>query len=154
MLTSHKVFTLAELKSRCEIQLENYCKTVIIEANTMIDMARKQILPAVEAYAAELSATVAAKRAVAPELACLYETGLIYKLSRLADQIAVKADDLDEALLELKSASDITEESYAIRDTVIGKMAALRTVADEAETITAEKYWPVPTYGELLFGVR
>ena len=154
MLTSHKVFTLAELKSRCEIQLENYCKTVIIEANTMIDMARKQILPAVEAYAAELSATVAAKRAVAPELACLYETGLIYRLSRLADQIAVKADDLEEALLELKSASDITEESYAIRDTVIGKMAALRTVADEAETITAEKYWPFPTYGELLFGVR
>ena len=107
-----------------------------------------------EAYAAELSATVAAKRAVAPELACLYETGLIYRLSRLTDQIAVKADDLEEALLELKSASDITEESYAIRDTVIGKMAALRTVADEAETITAEKYWPFPTYGELLFGVR
>ena len=154
MLTSHKVFTLAELKSRCEIQLENYCKTVIIEANTMIDMARKQILPAVEAYAAELSATVAAKRAVAPELACLYETGLIYRLSSLADQIAVKADDLEEALLELKSASDITEGSYAIRDTVIGKMAALRTVADEAENITAEKYWPFPTYGELLFGVR
>jgi glutamine synthetase len=154
MLTAHKVFTLAELKSRCEIQLENYCKTVVIEANTMIDMARKQILPAVESYTAELSGTVAAKRAVAPELACLYETGLIYKLSRLTDQIAVKTDDLEESLLELKSVSDITEEAYAIRDAVLCKMAALRTVADEAETITAEKYWPFPTYGELLLGVR
>ena len=154
MLTAHKVFTLAELRSRCEIQLENYCKTVVIEANTMIDMARKQILPAVESYTAELSGTVAAKRAVAPELACLYETGLIYKLSRLTDQIAVKTDDLEESLLELKSVSDITEEAYAIRDAVLGKMAALRTVADEAETLTAEKHWPFPTYGELLFGVR
>ena len=154
MLTANKVFTLAELKSRCEIQLENYCKTVVIEANTMIDMARKQILPAVESYTAELSGTVAAKRAVAPELACLYETGLIYKLSRLTDQIAVKTDDLEESLLELKSVSDITEEAYAIRDAVLGKMAALRTVADEAETLTAEKHWPFPTYGELLFGVR
>ena len=154
MLTANKVFTLAELKSRCEIQLENYCKTVVIEANTMIDMARKQILPAVESYTAELSGTVAAKRAVAPELACLYETGLIYKLSRLTDQIAVKTDDLEESLLELKSVSDITEEAYAIRDAVIGRMAALRAVADEAETVTAEKYWPFPTYGELLFGVR
>ena len=154
MLTAHKVFSVAELKSRCEIQLENYCKTVIIEANTMIDMARKQILPAVQGYTAELAGAVAAKKAVSADIACGYESGLIGKLSVLTDQIAAKTDELEAAVLELKGVDDVVEKSAAIRDTVIGKMAALRTVADEAETLTAEKYWPFPTYGELLFGVR
>ncbi len=154
MLTSHKVFSVSELHSRCDITLENYCKAVVIEANTMVDMARKQILPAVEGYAAELAGTIAAKRAVAPNIACGYETGLLSKLSVLTDQIAVKTDELEAAVMALKETSSIIAESCAIRDTVIGKMAALRTVADEAETQTAEKYWPFPTYGELLFGVR
>ena len=154
MLTSHKVFSVAELESRCEIMLENYCKAVTIEANTMIDMARKEILPAVEGYVSELAKTAAAKKAVAPGIPCAYEPGLVEKLSTLTDQIAVKTDELEDALLELKGISDVKEESFAIRDTVLGKMAALRAVADEAETQTSEKYWPFPTYGELLFGVR
>ena len=154
MLTAHKVFSVAELESRRDIMLENYCKAVVIEANTMVDMAKKQILPAVEGYTSELAAGVAAKKAAAPGLACSYETGLITKLSVLTDQIACKTEELEAALLEMKDASDILEESYAIRDTVLSKMAALRAVADEAETLTAEKYWPFPTYGELLFGVR
>ena len=154
MLTYHKVYTLAEIKSRCEINLENYCKTVVIEANTMIDMARKQILPAVQGYTAELAGTVAAKKAVSTDISCGYETSLISKLSVLTDQIAVKTDELESALLGLKDCAGVMEESCAIRDTVLSKMAALRTVADEAETLTAEKYWPFPTYGELLFGVR
>ncbi|MGN0977500.1 MAG: glutamine synthetase type III, partial [Faecousia sp.] len=118
------------------------------------DMARKQILPAVEGYCAELAGTVATKRAVSPDIACGYETKLVAKLSVLTDQIAGKTDELEAALLELKGICDVTEESYAIRDTILSKMAALRAVADEAETVTAEKYWPFPTYGELLFGVR
>ncbi len=154
MLTSHKVFSVAELNSRCEIMLENYCKTVVIEANTMIDMARKQILPAVEGYTAKLAGSAAAKKAVAPALACGYEIGLITKLSGLTDQIAEKTDKLENALLNVKSISDVTLESYAIRDTLLGAMAELRAVADEAETMTAETDWPFPTYGELLFGVR
>ena len=154
MLTAHKVFSEAEMRSRCEILLENYCKTVIIEANTMIDMARKQILPAVQGYTAELAGGVAAKKAVSKDIACGYESGLIARLSLLTDQIAAKTDELEAAVLELKGAVDVTQEAYAIRDAVIGKMAALRTVADEAETLTAGKYWPFPTYGELLFGVR
>ena len=154
MLTAHKVFTVAELKSRCEIMLENYCKTVVIEANTMVDMARKQILPATEGYCAELAGTIAAKKAVAPALACQYETDLLTKLSALTDQIAGRTDDLEASLLALKDSEDIISESYAIRDTVIGAMAALRAAVDEAETVTSEKYWPFPTYGELLFGVR
>ena len=154
MLTAHKVFSEAEMRSRCEILLENYCKTVIIEANTMIDMARKQILPAVQGYTAELAGGVAAKKAVSEDIACGYESGLIARLSLLTDQIAAKTDELEAAVLELKGAVDVTQKAYAIRDAVIGKMAALRTVADEAETLTAGKYWPFPTYGELLFGVR
>ena len=154
MLTSHKVFSLAELESRCEIMLENYSKTVIIEANTMIDMARKQILPAVQAYTGALAGSVAAKKAVAPKAACGYETTLIEKLSALTDQMAGSTDALEAALAEVKGCRDAIEESAAIRDTVIGKMNALRAAADEAETLTAESYWPFPTYGELLFGVR
>ena len=154
MLTSHKIFSVSELQSRCEIMLENYSKTVIIEANTMVDMARKQILPAVEAYTADLASSIAAKKAVAPELACGYETGLLTKLSGLTDQIAVKTDELEATVLELKNYTDIKEESCAIRDTILGKMAALRAVADEAETQTSSEYWPFPTYGDLLFSVK
>ena len=154
MLTAHKIYSVSEIQARCDIMLENYCKAVIIEANTMVDMARKQILPAVEGYAAELAASVAAKKAVAPNLACSYETGLVTKLSGLTDQIAEKTDELESAVLELKNAESVKEESFAIRDTILGKMAALRAVADEAETQTSSDYWPFPTYGELLFGVK
>ena len=154
MLTAHKVFSEAEMRSRCEILLENYCKTVIIEANTMIDIARKQILPAVQGYTAELAGGVAAKKAISTDIVCGYESGLIARLSVLTDQIAAKTDELEASVLELKGAADVAQEAYAIRDAVIGRMAALRAVADEAETVTAEKYWPFPTYGELRFGVR
>ena len=154
MLTAHKIYSVSEMQARCDIMLENYCKAVIIEANTMVDMARKQILPAVEGYAAELAASLAAKKAVAPNLACAYETGLVTKLSGLTDQIAEKTDELESAVLELKNAENVKEESFAIRDTILGKMAALRAVADEAETQTSSDYWPFPTYGELLFGVK
>ena len=154
MLTAHKIYSVSEIPARCDIMLENHCKAVIIEANTMVDMARKQILPAVEGYAAELAASVAAKKAVAPNLACAYETGLVTKLSGLTDQIAEKTNELESAVLELKNAESVKEESFAIRDTILGKMAALRAVADEAETQTSSDYWPFPTYGELLFGVK
>ena len=154
MLTAHKVFTEAEIKSRFEITLENYCKTVVIEANTMIDMARKQILPAITEYASSVADAAAAKMSVAPEIACGYEKSVVSKLSVLTDQIAMKTDDLEAAVLKLKDAADIEQEAYAIRDTVLIKMSELRAVADEAETLTAEDYWPFPTYGDLLFGVK
>lgn len=90
MLTSHKVFSKAELESRCEIMLENYCKTIVIEANTMVDMVKREIIPAVEAYAMELARTASAKKRVDETLACRYESGLIKKLSTLTDQMAVR----------------------------------------------------------------
>ncbi|MGN0487393.1 MAG: glutamine synthetase III [Acutalibacteraceae bacterium] len=154
LLISHNIYTMPELRSRCEIMLENYCKTVVIEANTMVDMAKKQILPAVESYTASLAGAAAAKKAVCPDLACSFEKSLISKLSLLADQIAGRTEDLEKAVLALGDAESVEAESYAIRDNVLSAMAELRAVADEAETLTAESYWPYPTYGDLLFGVK
>ena len=154
MLTSHKVFSEAELKSRCEIMLENYCKTVRIEAKTMIDMAKTEIAPAVSAYVLELANTAAAKKAVDDSISRSYETELMKKLVRLEDLIAAKTDELEEAVMKLQDAEDVTAESYMIRDAVLGKMGELRAACDEAETMTAKKYWPFPTYGDLLFGVK
>ena len=154
MLTSLKIFSEAEIRSRYEICLENYCKTVNIEGLTMVDMARKEILPAVEAYLGNLSGTVAAKTAAVPGLACKYEKDLISKLSKLADVISDAASSLDTTLIRLKAIPDVTDAAYVIRDVVLQKMAELRVVCDEAESITADKYWPFPTYGDLLFGVR
>ncbi len=154
MLTSHKVFSLAEIRSRYEITLDNYCKTVKIEALTMVDMARKEILPAVEAYAKELSDAYIAKSAVIPGIAGKYEKGVIAKLSTLADEIDTAAAALDAAVIRFNAISDTTEASCMIRDVILQKMAELRVVCDEAETVTAEKYWPFPTYDKLLFGVK
>ena len=154
MLTSLKIFSEAEIHSRYEICLENYCKTVNIEGLTMVDMARKEILPAVEVYLGDLSGTVAAKTAAVPGLACKYEKDLISKLSKLADEISDAASSLDTTLIRLKAIPDVTDAAHVIRDVVLQKMAELRVVCDEAESITADKYWPFPTYGDLLFGVR
>ena len=154
MLVGHKVFTEAELKSRCEIQLENYCKTVVIEANTMVNMAKTLIAPAVEAYAADVAKAVAAKRLVDANLPCKYESKLIKNLSTLTDRIAGNIEELEIALQELHEAKDVVDEANAIRDNVLEKMNALRIACDEAELLTAKKYWPFPTYSDLLFGVK
>ena len=154
MLTSQKIFTPAEIYSRYEITLENYCKTVNIEGQTMVDMARKEILPAVEAYARDLADTCAVKQAAAPGVSGRYEKKTIAKLSTLADEIDEATDALESALIKYKTVSDVTEAACMIRDVILQKMAELRVVCDEAETVTSEKYWPFPTYGELLFGVK
>ncbi len=154
MLTSHKIFSEAEIHSRYEITLENYCKTVNIEGQTMVDMARKEIVPAVEAYTEELAKALTAKKAAVPGLACKYETESIKKLTLLTDEIAAATDKLEAALTEYKTISDVTAAADFIRDVILQKMTELRVVCDEAETHTAEKYWPFPTYGDLLFGVR
>lgn len=154
MLTSQGVFTEAELKSRYEITLENYCKTIVIEANTMVDMAKMQIAPAIEAYACAVAKAASAKKALDPALACRYETDLVRKLSALTDTIAVKAENLENAVLALSEAEDIGAQAARIRDTVLVEMSELRVACDEAETLTAKDYWPFPTYADLLFGVK
>ncbi len=154
MLTAHKVFSKAELESRCEIMLDNYCKTVIIEANTMVEMAKTEIAPAIEAYCAELAETAAAKKALAADLPCHYELDLLRTLSACTDAIAVHTAELSDIVKELDQTKDIVEEANKIRDDVLGKMEQLRAVCDKAETMTAKKYWPFPTYGDLLFSVK
>ncbi len=154
MLTGHRVFTYAEIRSRYEIALENYSKTVIIEANTMVDMAKNEIIPAVESYVLELAKTAAAKQGLGAGLSCRYETELVKKLSDLIERMADAGNALEDALLKLGDAKDAQEEANAIRDTVLVKMCELRLACDEAETVTAKKYWPFPTYGDLLFSVR
>ena len=154
MLTSHKVFSKAELESRCEIMLENYCKTIVIEANTMVDMAKREIIPAVEAYVMELAKTISLKKSVNEMLACQYENSLIKRLSSLTDQMAFQTDALENALIKIQDAEDIEEQACELRDTVLTRMQELRIVCDEAETVTAKKYWPFPTYGDLLFSVK
>lgn len=154
MLISHKVYTEAELRSRYEITLENYCKTVEIEALTMVDMAKKEILPAVVAYTKELADTYIAKASVLPTLAGKYEKDTISSLSMLSDEIDTAVTDLEMAVTACKLIDDMMEASHMIRDVILQKMAVLRVACDQAETMTAEKYWPFPTYGKLLFGVK
>ncbi|MCR5352931.1 MAG: glutamine synthetase III [Clostridiales bacterium] len=154
MLTSHKVFSVEELQSRCEIMLENYCKTVTIEANTMVDMAKTQIAPAVSAFAADTARNAQSKKNLDSSNACGYETGLVKKLSELTDRISLKVDELQSALVKLHDAGDIISESVMIRDSVLQKMCELRVACDEAETCTAKSYWPFPTYADILFSVR
>ena len=154
MLTSLKVMSEAEIRSRCEIMLDNYRKTVNIEAQTMVYMVRKEILPAVEEYTAKLAGALAAKKAVVPTLTGKYETGLIKKLSGLIDRIDAAAAELENALTVYHRIEDVKEAADTIRDVIIPKMEALRAPCDEAETCTAADMWPFPTYGELLFGVK
>ncbi|MBQ6503924.1 MAG: glutamine synthetase III [Flexilinea sp.] len=154
MLTSHRVFSEAELYSRCEIMLENYCKSILIEARTMVDMAKTQILPAVEAYTTEIAKSAAAKKALLSDFSCTYETGLVKNLSEKVDEIAARTDELEAAISGLDDVGDTIAESALIRDTLLPKMSELRIPCDEAETLTAKKYWPFPTYADLLFGTK
>lgn len=154
MLTAHKVFTETELKSRCEIMLDNYCKTVVIEANAMADMARREILPAIEGYVGELSLAAKNKIKAFGDVSVEYEKTTAVKLSALCSEILLKTDDLEKELIALKGFDGVIKEGYEIRDKLLPLMTELRAAADTAETLTSAKYWPFPTYGDLLFGVK
>ncbi len=154
MLTSHKVFTEAELHSRHEITLENYCKAVVIEANTMVIMAKTEISPAIAKYTSKLADAVNSKKAADSGISYGYETGVIKKLSMLNDGIAIKTAELEDALIKLQDVDNIEQEGYEIRDNLLTKMSELRTLCDQAETMTAKEYWPYPSYADLLFSVK
>ena len=154
MLTSQGVYSETELKSRCDIMLDNYCKAVLIEAETMVDMAEKQLIPAVEKYVSKICETAISKKNFMPDISCDYEHGLVKTLSSLTERGQALTSELKEAVVHVKDFCDIISEADYIRDGILPKMSALRAVVDEAETRTAAEYWPIPTYGELLFGVR
>ena len=154
LFTSHKIYTEAEMEARYETILEEYSKTLHIEALTMSQMVRQEILPAVSAYAASLAEAVAAKRAVYAQLPCKAETGLIQSLSTLMDSAFEKVESLDTCLANGKIHSDNTlAVATYYKDTIIPAMAALRAVVDEMEVNTAADFWPYPSYGEMLFSV-
>ena len=154
MLTRHGVFSFPEIKSRCEIMLDNYCKTVEIEANTMIHMTRQDILPAVQSYAAHVAQGISAKRAVLSTLPCTHEEKLLEQLCTLTDQIAQNMETLEALESRVEQLDDVTQTSEAVRDQVLPAMEQLRQAVDQAETTTASEFWPYPSYGQLLFGVR
>ena len=154
MLTSHGVFSEAELESRTEIMLDNYCKSVRIEADTMSFMARTQIEPAVASYSRELAETCSAKKDACPTSACAYETKVVMRLSELLDEIESRTDALDAAVSALDGSSSVIAQSAMIRDDVIPAMNDLRNACDEAETVVSKKSWPFPVYGDLLFSVQ
>ena len=154
MLTSLKVMSEAEIRSRYEIMLDNYRKTVNIEAETMVDMARRQILPAVEKFSAKLAQDIALKKAVAPVVSGIYEITLVTRLSDLVEEIDAAVEDLAAALAAFHKIDDVTESANMVRDVLLPKMEALRKPCDEAEQRTAVGCWPFPTYGDLLFGVQ
>ena len=154
LLTSQGIYSVAEIKSRYEITLDNYCKLVNIEALTMVDMARRDILPAIDSYVKDLAETCQAKMAVLSENACQYEKGQLARLCRLVDEIDSATVKLEAALVKYRTIEDVTERSEEIRDVILPKMAELRIVCDESEILTAAKYWPFPTYEKLLFSVK
>ena len=153
MFSRHGVFTETEMKSRYEILMENYAKIINIEAQTMLDMASKDILPAALTNIAELTDTMLKKKELG--LTAKAETALCGKISSLADSLAEKIDALEKAECGAKShAASAPEEAVYYRDAVIPAMNELRAVADELEMCVAKKYWPFPTYGDILFSVQ
>ena len=154
MLMAHGVFSMTELKSRCEIMLDNYNKTVIIEANTMIHMTSKGIMPAIAKYTADLASAICAKKSADETVACSYETQLMRKLSMINDGIAIKVEKLEDELMAIQEMDDIEIQAYAIRDKLIPAMGELRALCDQAETKVAKTYWPYPSYADLLFSVK
>ena len=154
MLISHKVFTEAEIQSRCEIMLENYVKTVNIEGLTMVDMVRKNYLPAIERYLYRLSQTTVLMRQVSENVKCKYEVSTMERLSELTDCIMDAVIDLEEDLRKFKEIDDIFRSSEFVRDEMLPQMDTLRKYVDEAEMLTSQRDWPFPSYGQLLFSVN
>nr|MCR4904865.1 glutamine synthetase type III [Clostridiales bacterium] len=154
LFTSHKVYTETEMRSRYEIALENYVKTIRIEANTMIDMIRKEILPAVTAYAKDTAAAALAKKQLIADIDTAYEEGLVKKLSELTASIQRDTLALADTVKRAEGIRDNTERAIHAKDRVLPLMRTLRAACDEAESLTAETYWPYPTYAALLFGVE
>ena len=154
LFTKHNVHTKREMYSRYEIQQEEYGKVINIEALTMLDMAKKDIFPAVSAYVAELANACNAKKALSESLPCDAEIKVIEKLSKLLACFQNKIEALEAKVNEAKGIEDVADQAMFYGKEVFGAMNELRAIGDEMETSTAADYWPYPSYAELLFGVR
>ena len=154
LFTEHGVFTRAEMESRYEILMENYCKVIRIEALTMAEMVKKEIMPAVSAFSNKLAQTILSKEKVGEDVSADYERAMVKRVSNLLSQSYKKTEILEEKLAEAGDIEDITEMGKFYHDGVFVAMCQLRVDIDELETITSKKYWPYPSYGHLLFGIR
>ena len=150
LFQTHKVFTKEEIEARYEILLENYCKVLSIEANTMLDMARREILPAASEYSSSLASAAVTKKTMNPAAAVGYEEKTSLRISDLTSDMLTKAEELEDELMKAKSRGDTTEEAVYFKDHVLPAMNALRIDGDALETVTSREYWPYPTYGEML----
>ena len=147
------VLTKVEMESRYEVELEHYSKIINIEALTMLEMARKQLLPAVNSYMSELANTAASKLAVSENISVRSETKTLTKLSADADAMSDAVDTLQDAVDASKALPTEAEKAVAFHDNVLPAMDALRAAADDAETICGEDYWPLPSYSKMLYYV-
>ena len=153
LMEEFEVLTKVEMHSRYEVELEHYAKVINIEALTMLEMARKQLLPAVNAYMSEVANTAASKLAVSENLSVRSETKALTRLSADADAMSDAVDELQAAVDAAKALSDESAKAVAFHDDVLPKMDALRAAADDAETICGEDYWPLPSYSKMLYYV-
>ena len=147
------VLTKVEMESRYEVEMEHYAKVINIEALTMLEMARKQLLPAVNAYMSEVANTAASKLAVSENISVRSETKTLTKLSADADAMSDAVDTLQDAVDASKALPTEAEKAVAFHDNVLPAMDALRAAADDAETICGEDYWPLPSYSKMLYYV-
>ena len=154
LFTKHHVFSESELYSRYEILMENYCKTIHIEALTMIDIVKKFIIPSVLSYQGEIAGIANSKKQLNPTLQCELEEKLLHDLSRLGNYLYAKLDTLETSVLNAKNHSDLLESSKYYRESIFINMQHLRGVVDELETLIGKDHWALPTYGELLFSVN
>ena len=152
LFARHRVYTEIELAARYKMKLDNYCKVLHIEALTMLDMARQDILPAVSAFAKELCDTATAKNALGVE--AVYETETAARVSKLMTAVLTEVRALEKASDDAEELADVLTRACAYKDNVLSAMSALRESVDELETLTARKYWPYPNYGDLLFSVK
>ena len=147
------VLTKVEMESRYEVEMEHYSKIINIEALTMLEMARKQLLPAINAYMSEVANTAASKLAVSEGISVRSETKTLTKLSADADAMSDAIDVLQDAVNASQALGDESAKAVAFHDNVLPAMDALRAAADDAETICGEDYWPLPSYSKMLFYV-
>lgn len=153
LFTKHSVFTKQEIHSRYEILLENYSKTINIEALTMIDIVNKDIIPAVLSYENELAKLVARKKAISSEIPASLEQNLLTRISKLSECLAERLNNLSEQTVAVKEIADSLESAVAYRERVFMAMSELRLTVDELETIVSSKHWTIPTYAQILNSV-
>ncbi|PHV70578.1 glutamine synthetase type III [Sporanaerobium hydrogeniformans] len=153
LFVKHGIFTKAEVESRCEIMLEGYSKTINIEALTMLDMVKREILPVVLSYSKEIFETLKVKQELGFNMSVEKEQAYATKLSNLTESLMSKIDELDKLVLETKNYSDVLDAAKFYREYIFEAMQTLRVVADELETMIPAEKWPFPTYVDLLFYV-